>query len=44
MSSAHKQALQESRESVWFLKNIVFKAQRKKIITQNYNGCVFWFP
>lgn len=40
MADANAQALRESRESVWFLKTIVFQAQPKKIITQNYNGCV----
>ncbi|KLO09893.1 hypothetical protein SCHPADRAFT_907408 [Schizopora paradoxa] len=42
MSDANAQALRESREGVWFLKTIVFQAQPKKIITQNYNGpCSF---
>jgi len=42
MVDANAQALRESREGVWFLKTIVFQAQPKKIITQNYNGpCSF---
>ena len=40
MADANAQALRESREGVWFLKTIVFQAQPKKIVTQNYNGCV----
>jgi len=37
---ANEEALQASREDVWFLKDIVFEGQQRKIITQNYNGCV----
>ncbi|KAL5503846.1 hypothetical protein ACEPAH_7917 [Sanghuangporus vaninii] len=40
--AANEKALQESREGVWFLKEISFNGQRKKIVTQNYNGpCSF---
>ncbi|KAL5485712.1 hypothetical protein ACEPAI_6753 [Sanghuangporus weigelae] len=40
--TANEKALQESREGVWFLKEISFNGQRKKIVTQNYNGpCSF---
>ena len=36
----HERALQESRESIWFLKDITFEGKPRKIITQNYNGYV----
>lgn len=39
--AANAQALQDSREGVWFLKEISFDGVPKKIVTQNYNGCVF---
>lgn len=38
--AANARAVQNSRESAWFLKVITFGGQQKKIITQNYNGCV----
>ena len=38
--TANEKALQESREGVWFFKEITFNGQKKKIVTQNYNGCV----
>lgn len=39
-ANARHGAVQNSRESAWFLKVITFGGQQKKIITQNYNGCV----
>ena len=33
-------AVQDSREGVWYLKEIAYEGGRKKIITQNYNGYV----
>lgn len=35
---ARARAIQESREGVWYLKDIYFNNQYKRIVTQNYNG------
>lgn len=35
-------AVQDSREGVWYLKEIAYEGGRKKIITQNYNGYVIF--
>ena len=40
VKAANARAVKDSRESVWHLKAITFYGQQKKIITQNYNGCV----
>ena len=34
----NERLVQNSIEEVWFLKEIIFKSQPVKIITQNYNG------
>ena len=39
--AANAQAFQESREAIWFLKDIHFNGEPRKVITQNYNGCAF---
>ncbi|EJD06467.1 uncharacterized protein FOMMEDRAFT_144501 [Fomitiporia mediterranea MF3/22] len=40
--AANNKALQDSREGIWFLKQITFNGRPKKIVTQNYNGpCSF---
>lgn len=33
-------AVQDSREAIWYLKEIMYNGDRKKIVTQNYNGYV----
>ena len=34
----NEKALQDSREGVWYLKEIIYNGDKKKIVTQNYNG------
>lgn len=33
-------AVQDSREAIWYLKEIMYNGDSKKIVTQNYNGYV----
>lgn len=39
--TATETALQASTEDVWYLKDVEFNGRRTKVITQNFNGCVW---